>query len=56
MLWKLKFLWVEMEDGNHKKFYCQECRSANLNPFAIGKARPLGGWKKEYLKRHAIFL
>ena len=33
-----------MEDGDHKKLYCRECRSANLkNPFAVGKARPLGG-------------
>ena len=55
MDWKLIFTWVEMEDGNHKKLYCRECCSANLkNPFAVGKARPLGGWKKEYLQQHAI--
>ena len=55
--WKLLFPWVDFEDGGQEseKLYCRECRSANLqNAFAVGKDRPLGGWKKEYLQRHAI--
>ena len=57
MRWKLLFPWVEFEDGGHKNetLYCRECRSAKLkNAFAVGKDRPPGGWKKEYLQRHAI--
>ena len=52
--WKLLFPWVEF-DSAEKDIYCKECREANLkNAYAVGKARPLGGWKKEYLQRHSI--
>ena len=55
MRWKLIFPWVEMEDGGNEKLYCRECRSAKLkNVFAVGKNRSSGGWKKEYLQRHAV--
>ena len=57
MRWKLLFPWVDFEDGGQQceKLFCRDCRSAKLkNAFAGGKDRPLGGWKKEYLQRHAV--
>ena len=31
------------------------CEAANTNnSFAKGKIQPMGGWKKEYLRRHQI--
>ena len=55
MRWKLISPWIEVEDGGNDKLYCRECRSAKLkNAFAVGKNRPSGGWKKEYLQRHAV--
>ena len=56
MRWKLLFPWVDFENGDQdsETLYCRECRAAKLkNPFAVGKERPMGGWKKEYLQRHA---
>ena len=54
MRWKLLFPWVDFDGEENEKLYCLECRGAGLkNPFAVGKERPLGGWKKEYLQRHA---
>lgn len=54
--WRLLFPWVEFEDGEgEERLYCRDCRAAKLkNAYSIGKQRPKGGWKKEYLQRHAI--
>ena len=50
--WKYLFPWVEID--NEEKLYCRECRATGMkNDFAIGKLRPVKGWKKEYLRRHA---
>ena len=49
--WKILFPWGEYEDGETD---CCDCREAGLkNKFVRGKDRPLRGWKKEYLRRHA---
>jgi hypothetical protein len=53
--WKILYPWAELEEGEPGEvIYCRDWRSANLkNPFAVGKTRPMGEWKKEYLQRHA---
>ena len=49
--WKMIYLCADTEGENDdEKVFCRECRRAKLsNVFALGKTRPTGGWKKEYL-------
>ena len=50
--WKSIFPWAETED---EVVFCRDCRKAGLrDEFALGKIRPPKGWKKEYLRRHAL--
>ena len=57
-MWKMIYLWADTESENDdEKAFCQECRRAKLsNVFALSKTFPTGGWKKEYLQRHASSL
>ena len=53
--WLTLYPWLTVEGtGEDITVYCQDCKRAKLsNEFAKGKKRPSGGWKKEYLQRHA---
>ena len=54
--WKSIFPWAETEgEGEGEVVFCRDCRKAGLrDEFALGKIRPPKGWKKEYLRRHAL--